>query len=113
MDAVIKVAVKEELRRQVTQSQEQTQPITVSERQNPAGNGLSNRTVTRLSGLLDRVRSGSKTSSNGKKRKSIVSSFVGSITMASQKHSKLFAKRTVEGIVLSPITHRQHHISRT
>ena len=69
MDAVIKAAVKEELRRQVTQSQEQTQPRTVSERQNPAGNGLSNRTVTRLSGLLDRVRSGSKTSSNGKKRK--------------------------------------------
>ena len=52
MDAVIKAAVKEELRRQVTQSQEQTQPRTVSERQNPAGNGLSNRTVTRLSGLL-------------------------------------------------------------
>ena len=67
MDAVIKAAVKEELRRQVTQSQEQTQPRTVSERQNPAG--LSDRTVTRLSGLLDRVRSGSKTSSNGKKRK--------------------------------------------
>ena len=76
MDAVIKAAVKEELRRQMAdQSKDETQPKIISEEstsqqqtQSQTSN-LSSRTVTRLSGLLDRVRSNSKRPTNVKKRK--------------------------------------------
>ena len=80
MDAVIKAAARDELLRQAsgqsrqhTQQQTQVQPgrssgtAPTSEQLN--AQNLNTRTVSRLSGLLDRVRKGAKTSSKGKKRK--------------------------------------------
>jgi hypothetical protein len=84
MDAVIKAAVKDELERQAaqqsprTQQQAQVQAVqpctssgstTSTGERTSNGQNLSTRTVSRLSGLLDRVKKGAKTSSKGKKRK--------------------------------------------
>ena len=82
MDAVIKAAVRDELQRQAAEQSRQTQQqvreqavqprtssATTSTGKRSSGQNLSSRTVSRLSGLLDRVKKGAKTSGKGKKRK--------------------------------------------